>query len=318
MLENIKKLSKTRFKRTNFKAFSFFLIFSLLIWVLVQFSKTYEEIIRIPIEYVHVPKDKIISDKPVFLEMKLEESGFRIAWFSLFQKNMELDLSKFRANGEELLFDIQGNSGKIRQQLGINAEDVTFLDETIRIAYKQRAVKTVPVVSNIQLNFRPGYASNDSIKLIPDSIKISGPEKRLDSIKMVKTVSLALKNIDGPQSGSVALDTNGRGQIRFYRNKVDYVLQVEKFTEGTLEIPIHVINAPENMEIVLFPKTLEVVFKVSLRNYGEISKSDFRIVVDYNELEEGQAFFIPKVLKRPEMITNLRLGINKVEFIIRK
>lgn len=318
MLENIKKLSKTRFKRTNFKAFSFFLIFSLLIWILVQFSKTYQEIVHVPIDYVEMPKDKIISDEEMFLELKLKENGFRIAWFSLFKKNLKVNLSELEGNGNFLVYDVESNSKKILQQLEMGAEEVTFLNEVIDIRYQQKAVKIVPVSSKIQLDFQPGYASNDTIKISPDSIKISGPIKKLKAIETVKTEPLILEKVDGSVSGTVSIDTNGFDQITFYKHKVNYSLKVEKFTEGTLEAPISVINAPENMEIVLFPKTLKVIFKVSLQNYNEISTNDFRIVCDYNELEEGQQFFIPKVLKRPKAITNLRLGINKVKFIIKK
>lgn len=318
MLEDIKKLSKTRFKRTNFKAFSFFLVFSLLIWMLVQFSRTYQEIVRVPIDYVEIPKDKIISDEKMFLELKIKENGFRIAWFSIFKNHLKVNLSDMEGKGDSLVYKVGSNAKNILRQLEISAEDVVFLDETITIGYQQKAVKTVPIRSEIQLLFLPGYAASDSLELTPDSIKISGPLKRLNSIKMIKTEPLTLEKLDGPVSGKVGIDTIGLGQITFYKNQVHYSLKVEKFTEGTLEVPMSVINAPTNMEIVLFPKTLKVIFKVSLQNYNEISTNDFRIVCDYNELEEGQQFFIPKVLKRPEAITHLRLGINKVKFIIKK
>lgn len=318
MLEKIKKLSRTKFERTNFKAFSFFLIFSLLIWVLVQFSKTYEENIRIPIDLVNVPKDKIMSGEDRFLKMKLEENGFKIAWFALFRKDLKVDLSQLEATEGQLVYDVQGNSAKIRQTLELNAEDVTFLEDKIFIDYQQKAVKTVPVKSRIQLDFQPGYDTNDTIRISPDSIKISGPKKILNSIKMVETIPLTLKKVDGSVSGSVAIDTAAKNAITFYANKVNYSLTVEKFTEGKLEIPISVINAPEDMEIILFPKTVQIIFKVSLQNYEQVSKSDFRIVCDYSELEEGQQFFIPKVVKRTKTISNLRININKIEFIIKK
>lgn len=319
MLENIKKLSKTRFKRTNFKAFSFFLVFSLLIWILVQFSKTYEETIQVPVHLVEAPKDKIIADQAVFLNMKLQENGFKIAWFSLFKQQIEINLSQLdTTQKKELVYSIEKKSEKILQQLGLNSEDVVFLEETIVFPYRQKAVKKIPIVSKIELRFKPGYASYDTMNISPDSIQISGPEKQIKAIESIKTVPLTIKRIDESISGSVSLDTKELKEMTLYKNEVDYSLEVEKFTEGQLKIPIHVVHAPKEMEIVLFPEQLKVTFKVSLKNYDEVSKNDFRIVCDYNELEEGQRFFIPKVIKQPEIISNLRLGANKVKFIIKE
>lgn len=318
MLEYIKKISKTKFRKTNFKAFSFFLIFSLLIWILVQFSKTYEEEVQVPIHFVETPKDKLISDEKVFLKMKLKENGFRIAWFSLFKSNLDVDLSELETNGKQFIFNVNRHSQKIREQLALNIDAVTFLDDALFIDYQQKGVKKIPVQSRISLSFLPGYASSDSIAITPDSIKVSGPKNRLDSLSSVFTVSLELKKIDAPIDGTIAIDTSGFGQLTFYRNEVDYSMKVEKFTEGKLEVPIHIINAPENTRILLFPKSLEVIFQTSLQNYPEISKSDFQVVCDYNSLQEGQEFFIPKVLKRPEKISNLRLSRKKVEFIIKR
>lgn len=318
MLENIKNISKTKFKKTNFKAFSFFLIFSLLIWILVQFSKTYEENVQVPIHFVQVPKDKIVSDEKISLKMALVENGFRIAWFTLFKDELDVDLSELETNGKQFVFNVRRNSQKIREQLALNAEEVSFLDDVLLIDYQQKGVKKIPVKSQISLDFLPGYASSDSIAITPDSIKVSGPQKRLDSLRAVTTVPLKLKKVDASVNGNIAIDTSGLGQLTFYRDEVNYSLKVEKFTEGKLKVPLHILNVPKGVQVVLFPKSVEVIFQTSLQNYPEISKSDFQVVCDYNSIEQGQQFFIPQVVKRPEKITNLRLSSNKVEFIIKK
>lgn len=318
MLENLKKISSTKFKRTNFKAFSFFLLFSFLIWVLVQFSKKYEETIRFSVAYTQVPKDKIITKEPVYLNLKIKENGFKIAWVSLFKKKLNIDLTELEANGKELVYNIENNTQNIRQQLGLSVEDVVFLDKYLRVNYQQKTVKIVPVISQVSVDFNPGFSTNDFLKISPDSIKISGPKGIIDEINALKTVPFKLKNVDSDVTGTVAIDTFGIGKITLYKRNVDYNLTVEKFTEGKVEVPINVINAPEEMDIAIFPKTVNVIFKVSLENFKEITKSDFRVICDYNDLEEGQGFFIPKVVKSPKMVTNLRLNINKVQFVIKK
>ncbi|HET8838236.1 MAG TPA: CdaR family protein [Flavobacteriaceae bacterium] len=271
-----------------------------------------------PITYSTVPKDKIISKKPVYLDLKLRENGFKIAWLSLFKKDLMIDLSTLKDTGSELVYDVESNTKKIREDLGLSLEDVVFLDDILKIKYELKEVKTVPVVSVEKIEFQAGYASSDSLQIKPDSIKISGSEKMISEIKTLKTKPIVLTKVDSDISGTIPIDTAGIGKVTLYQKTVGYSLDVEKFTEGKLEVPISVVNAPENVEIAIFPKTLYVIFKVSLQNYDKISKNDFRIVCDYADLKEGQNFFIPRVVEQPENISNLRLNINKVQFVIKK
>ncbi len=318
MFEKLKKIYKTKFKRVNFKAFSFFLFFSLLIWILVQFSKKNEETIHVPITYIEIPKDKIISDKPIYLNLKLRENGFKILWLSLFKKDLVINLSELEANGKVLIFNVETNTKEIRELLGLNLDDVVFLDDVLQISYQKKEVKTVRVFPVENIEFQPGFSTNDSLRIKPDSIKISGSGKAISKIKDLKTRPITLTKVDSEISGKIEIDTTGIGEVTLYHKTVNYSLDVEKFTEGKMEAPIFMVNIPENTEIVIFPKTLNIIFKVSLKNYDKVSKSDFRVVCDYSDLKEGQSFLIPKVVKRPESITNLRLNINKVQFVIKK
>lgn len=318
MLEKLKKISDTKFQRVNFKAFFFFLTFSFLIWILVQFSKKYEENIKVPVVYTTIPKDKIISKQPIFLELKLRENGFKIAWVSLFQKEFKIDLSKLQIVHDSLIFNIENNTKKIRANLGLNLEDVVFLDDVLRIGFQFKEVRKVPVKAQMNIEFKPGFASQDSLKITPDSIKISGSKKKVDAIHAIKTKLINLKNVDQSLTGKIPFDTTGIGDITLYQKAANYTLEVEKFTEGKIDVPIFVINAPKDMEVIIFPKNLKVVFKVSLKNFDKVSKNDFRVVCDYEDLKGEQDFFIPKIVEKPHFITNLRLNINKVQFVVKK
>lgn len=318
MLDDLKKIPKKRFKRTNFKAFSFFLGFSLVIWFLVQFSKTYEETIQVPIALIEVPKDKIITDSEAFLDIRYRDNGFRISWFSLFKKDLRINLSQLKENQGKLVYHVEDHSSNIFKQLDLPPEKVTFLEKSLKFDYQQKTVKVVPVISKLEVRFKPGYASYDSVTISPSSIKISGPKNRINAIEAVYTLPLNFKKVDHTLSGEIAIDTKKLNDISLYTSRVDYLLEVEKFTEGTVQIPIKIINAPRNMNFVLFPSSAQVVFKVSLQNYDQITQSDFKIVCDYNELEDGQQFFIPKIVDSPNEITHMRLGVNKVKFIIKE
>lgn len=319
MLKKLKALTKTRFKRTNFNSFFFFLFFAVVIWIFVQFSKEYNEIIDIPVKYVNIPPDKLITpDNPASLKLRMEENGFKIAWFSLFPPTLYVDVSKAQQQNGNLIYIIDENRNDVLSQLDISFENSQFVKDVIAIKFQQKKEKKLPVISEIKVDFAAGYSRTDNLQIQPDSVMVSGPDDLLDTLTRLSTQKIHLKKVKEDLKGRVKIDTAGLRNITFYTDEVDYFLDVEKFTEGSVRIPIELINVPEELNVVIFPKETLLFFQVVLKDYNKVGASDFRVVADFSELQENQDFLIPKIAKKPVFTNNLRLNEKKIQFIIRK
>lgn len=319
MVNKVKSATKRRFRRTNFDAFIFFLFFAIIVWIFVQFSKQYSVIVDIPVDYVNVPLNKFLTeDNPETLKMRMENSGFKIAWYSLFPPTFNLDISKTEEAGGQLIYRTVDNRVEIQNQLDIDFENSQFLKKVITVDYEPRQEKILPVFSEIEIEFAVGYAADNLISISPDSVKISGPEAVLDTLNELHTVPLNLKNISKDLSGTVALDTSNLEQVSFYKNKVSYKLDVKKFTEGKVKVPVELIHVPDGMNVVIFPKEVLLFYQVNLQNFNKVTASDFRVVSDFRDLKENQNFLIPKIVQQPIFVSNLRLNENKIQFIIKK
>lgn len=319
MLDKLKAITRTRFKRTNFNAFLFFLFFAVVIWIFVQFSKEYSQIIEIPVEYVNVPPNKVITeDNPEVLRMRMIENGFRIAWYSLFAPTLSIDVAELEEADDRLVFAVEDYHDDIEQQLNIDLDNNRFLRDVLYINYQQRKEKKVPVSSRIALQFSAGYSAVEGLELEPDSITVSGPDNILDTLNQLQTVPITISDIKGDLSGQVAVDTSRLEKVTVYRNRVSYFLDVEKFTEGSVEVPIELINVPQNLNVVIFPKQILVFYQVNLKDFNKVDASDFRVVGDFSQIGENQDFFIPRIVERPPFVNNLRLNEKKVQFIIKR
>ena len=197
---------------------------------------------------------------------------------------------------------------------------MVFVDElaVALVWFQQRKEKVIPVHSQVQVEFAVGYAAREELKIDPDSITVSGPDNILDTLNQLHTVELDLKDVKRDLQGTVAIDTSDLSKVTLYQKQVKYSLGVEKFTEGSVEIPVDLINVPEGLNVVIFPKQILLFYQVNLENYSSILPSDFRVVCDFKELEPGQDFLIPEIVKKPENVTNLRLNEKKIQFIIKK
>ncbi len=312
-------LKRKSFKKSSLKTFSFFLFFAAVIWILVQFSKTYTQIIEIPVHYINVPLDKSISDeKPTHVDLQLQDNAFNIYYYRIFNPELTIDLSQAGESEKNLVYRLENHIAEIEEQLKVDFEKSRIIQEEIVIPFQLKKEKMVKVLPNIEVNYAVGYSANEPVRLEPDSVKVSGPEKIIDSIITVPTKSIRLNKVNQDVQGTVEIDTSQLGMLSFYDNSVKYYQEVSKFTEGSAEIPVDVINIPEGLNLAYFPKTVMVYYQVSLQLFEEVNASDFRVVCDYNSVNEGDDYMIAQIEEKPGFIRNIRLNERRIQFVIKR
>ncbi len=318
-MQDKKKQNKPWIKKGPLKTFLFFLGFSTVIWVFVQFSKQYTSVIELPVSYVNLPKDKILlENSPKYLDLRIQDKGFNIAIYKFFPRELKIDLSNVQSLDGQLVYNLELHKEAILSQLRIDYEKVGFLQENLNIDFQQRAVKRVPINSKINLDFSVGYSALDKIKLQPDSITVSGPENILDTLRQVNTNALKIGNINTDVEGRIKLDRTNLGTVTFYQDEVNYSLRTDKFTEGKVEIPIEMINVPEKVNAVIFPKDVIVYYQVSLNEFDKVKPSNFKVIVDFKNSVDSDGYLLAQIVKHPDIVNNLRLNENKILFVIKR
>lgn len=306
-------------KKSSLKTFSFFLVFSTVVWFLVQFSKTYTQLIEIPVNYINVPLDKSISeDRPQNISLQLQETGFSIYYYKIFNPELTVDLAKADVRDMDLVYAVQDHVTDIEQQLQVDLDDSRIIQDEVIVPFQFKKEKTIQIKPHIDISYAAGYNADEPVKVTPDSVKISGPENMVDTISAIQTMELDLTKVNKDLNGTVKLDTTGYGKISFYENSVKYFQKVEKFTEGNAEIPVEVINIPNGLNLAYFPKSVVVYYQVNLKHFDKVNKADFRVVCDYSEINQGDDFMVAKIVEKPEQITNLRLNERQIQFVIKR
>lgn len=317
MLDKIKKILIGELKDANIKTFLFFLALSGVIWVFVQFSKEYSEVLSVPIEYANYPKDKLVNTNQNKLRLRVRQSGFQLIWFKMFRPDITIDLSDLPNDDEYLKYDVYEHHKELLDKMPIDFTDAEFLDKQIEIPYSQKAVKKVLIKPKSAINYAPGYSSISPIKLTPDSVKISGPKKSLDTINYIYTQTIKDKGAKKDITSKINLK-KPNSEITLFLDKVDYEVKVEKFTERQINVPITVVNVPKDTEISLYPSMVEITFNVSLKKFKQIQPLDFKVVCDYKNIGDSQEFLIPKITQKPENIENVSLFPKKIQYVLKK
>ena len=69
-------------------------------------------------------------------------------------------------------------------------------------------------------------------------------------------------------------------------NAVNYVLEVDQFTENVLEVPVRLTNVPKGFKATIMPSNIDVYCKVALRDIKQLQASDIEVICDFSQLAE--------------------------------
>lgn len=308
----------TKNKRLN--VFSLFLLLAFLILVLSKLSKLYTETLAVEVNIVNLPKDKVlaITNTPK-LDIVVNTYGFYLLGSYFHNNTIEIDLEK-NAYQHNNTFNWVANRAlpDIEKQLGKRFEIVSIQPDTLSLSFGILSTKKVPVRLNSNVTYASGYDTLKGMILKPDSVEVIGSDTEIKHVNYIETSELNLQNIKKDINATVGLKLPETGNtVKLSENEVSVTANVQKFTEGTLEIPVIINNLPSEIQINYFPKTIKVSYEVSLNDYKSIKPSAFKIECDYLEIKNSnKSYFTPKLIKQPERIKRVKMKQDKIEYII--
>lgn len=304
--------------------FLFCVVLSAFFWLMLSLAKDYTVEFRFPVSYTNLPTDKVIINAlPSTIDVEINASGFNILLYKFKHKKevLSIDLKGIKHYSTKNRYYITTSSRieKITSQLDNDIRVLKIFPDTIHLNFNKKVSRKVPVKVNLSLDFNNQYQQADSIKVIPNYITISGAAEEVAKITRVETVALSLKDV----TDSLALDmailkTSQLKLIDLSHPKVKVLVDVTKFTEGSVELPVEVANLPRNYSLKIFPDKVTVKYNVAFKNYEKISPIQFKAVVDYQKIEQGSTKLKVNLVKFPSEIRSVKLSPEKVEYIIRK
>ncbi len=301
--------------------FGVFVILSFIFLVLTKFSKVYTENISLNVDYINLPEDVAITlQKPKKLNVEVSAVGFRILLYYFKDRRLLLDLEQdVIQNDSVYIYEPMITDKAIKEKIGYAVEILSVKPDSMVIPYSVLASKMVPIKLESKVTLAPGYDYVDSLKVEPDSVRIIGPANALKSINHVETQSYKKESVGVNSSEKVLLKPLENKQAKMSLKETDVVIHINKFTEGSLQVPVKIINLPAKVKINYFPKTVPVSFYVNLKYYKDVLVEDFVVECDYNEVKDTKkSFFTPRLVKSPEFVRSAKVKLDKVEFILTK
>ncbi|MCP4969643.1 MAG: YbbR-like domain-containing protein [Arcobacter sp.] len=297
-----------------------FLVLSFMFLLLTKLTQDYTKTITFAIRPINAVENHVIlKDTTHKFDITLSTYGFKFLRYYLAKPEVTVDLNDLENIDNRYTWTNSAGLAHLNSQFSENVKILAVNPESVVFRYDVSGIKMVSVQLNSEVNFAPGYDILNGFKVDPDSIKVIGPKILLDSIKIIQTeiISLSEINSDINRPLNVILPDSSQNVV-YSHKKVNIKAQVEKFTEGTVEVPVDLVNVPNDVLVNYFPKTINVMYYTSLSNFKNIKNSDFIVECDFNNLKKESTFLEPRLVKYPENAKNIKLGQKHIEFIISK
>jgi hypothetical protein len=301
----------------NYKAYLLFLILTLVLWFVIQMTKTYTLNSQIQIEIENIPNHIIVDSLNQKLNVSIEANGLTLWQYNLSNQVYSIPYKTIEKDSSFLSIISSKFTESIVEKYSFDPENISTDKEILYYPYSKKNTKLVPVIANIDLAYSAGYNTLDTLKIIPDSVRLSGTETELKKVIFIKTKKVDLKNISDTVDFKAEL-LKPTQDVDLPLTEVSIYLPVEKYSENALMVDINVINVPDSLDLSIFPDKAKVSFLVALKRFDKVSKLDFKVVGDYNKRYADKGIIIPKLEGFPSYIINPKLHTKKLDYLIKQ
>ena len=301
-----------------FFTFLIFVVMSATAWLFVKLSEVYttQAVFRLRID--EVPTDKWLSTPEQTAKLSLTTDGFHTLRYKMMREQkcvVDLSLAEvpYRLeSGNTYSFSSLYVTERVAELLNVNASDLTMNDAMVYFTLDPLKSKVLPVelLSDIRPQRQCGIYGIPTLE--PSSVTIFGPSDIIDTLKCVQTMMLSKSNVSEGFKETVPLNLLG-GKIHSEVKAVDATVQVEKFTEADVAVPV---AQPKSVKVRFFPESVTVKCLVAIKDYPNLTPDLFRVEADADQLKALQSLLDVKLTSWPRYVQVLNTTPEKVEYLI--
>jgi len=306
--------------RKRILLFSVFLMISATIWLLNAMSKNYTSIIEYPLVYTDFPEDKVsVGEMPGHLDLQINAHGYALLRYKLFRKPVPIsfNVSEYNLNrgqdSSSAYILTRYLRDPISRQLPSELQLLDIAPDTLHFRFAGRVTRMVKIKPDFSYTIVNQFTIKDKIKLVPDSVEVSGPDLILDTMAYVYTQHLNLGELTRNYSDKVRLKQIA--ELTYNVSKANCSIELERFTELQVTVPIEVLNLPDSILLQTFPSNIKINCKVGLSKYERTESFPFRAAVDYEDIDERVQTLNVNIQNLPDYLLGHEYSPRTVEFL---
>jgi hypothetical protein len=202
---------------------------------------------------------------------------------------------------------------QISTQLPAELQLLEIKPDTLHFQFTERVTRRVKIWADLAFTVDNQFTIKNEIELLPDSVDLTGPDLILDTLSFVSTERLDLGLLTRNFSDKVRLKQIP--ELQYSLSRVECSIELERFTEMQVPVPIDVLNLPDSILLQTFPSRVMLTCKVGLSKYDRIEGYPFRAVVDYALIDERTKVLSVSIQNLPVYLLSYEYSPKSVEFL---
>ena len=254
-------------------------LISAVLWFTLTMRETYSVEVEMPTEVVNLPPDQaLVALPPRTVDVQVEGEGFELLRLLYDRPPIPINAAADEANLDNAVYTVPELSR------GVSVTSMTPSEVALR--KEPRVTRTVPVRSGVDVRVPPTHDLTDSLRIVPDSVEVSGAASIVDSLAAWPTARRLFEDVRDTLDVRVPLADTLRGLVERSREDVRLVAPVEPFTEGIRDVEVIVRSAPSGGETVTLEQpTVRVRYRVPLSQYTRSQEtSELFATVSYDAI----------------------------------
>lgn len=253
-------------------------IIAVSLWLLVNLGREYNLSVQVPVEIQHNNEElALVEEPPDYVTVSISGEGWQLLNFY----NNPPPLQLHAQSGPVSLEDHMKDNMTAHPEITIESVQ----PNTIHLQLEERVEKTLPVRSQVELQFENRYGLVDTPSLTPDSVTVYGARSRIEALDYWPTEQRRMDNLREPVDEHIPLAPSP-DILHIDTQQVRFQAQVSEFTEGEIRTYVRSRGMPDDLEVRYSPSVVTVVYDVSIEQYAQAQEMvPYEVYVPYTLIE---------------------------------
>jgi hypothetical protein len=315
--KKIEKILKQFPDKDRFRFFFLFVLLSFTFWISTKLSNNYQIEQTFKIVWSDIPKNIILSNNQSKVDLSITASGIEILWYRLFKNKIIISLKETNFSSQPAQVLLEKKQYVFQQQLFLKTQLNQIKTDVIFLEFSLLNSRKIIIVPQTSIKYRPGYLSDSSLRVIPDSIWVTGPQSILDTLSKISTLSFVSNDTTVDIREKLILEV--KEGLQYEINQIQIEMPISRYSEKEFTINLETINLPNKVRMKFFPPKVKLRVTMPLILLNGIKETDFGLAVDYGLIKKNPSKK-PLILltKKPPKTKNIVWEPKFVNYLIRK
>lgn len=282
-------------KRTSKKKFIgskqglLFLVFAAVIWTLSALSETYTTTVPVQFNFKVDSNTYVLQAPRIEVPARVSSTGFSILYRRIFPRKVMLSVRELPIQDvENPIVNTAFLLNKYNRLYANSSQIIGFVPDVIPLPITQAAQKSFkPTLASLP-KFADGYQLTSPLRFNEDSIVAYGSKIVLEKLHHAVFKLPPHEPLRADFLLNAALTDSIAKALNWSTTTIQVSGSVDRYSDVSFVLPVKLTNTPENANVSLTPKQVEIKFAAPLGSLRSIDKSSLAAEVFFEKTPTGE------------------------------